>query len=73
MYLAEEDSVFMYGEVDREQPRGERGAESIAVHQCYLRADWLVLEQVFLWGYHVSEDLAMRLHDLSDSFLGDFG
>ena len=73
MYLAEEDSVFMNGEVDRKQPRGERGAESVAVHQCYLCADWLVLEEVFLRGYHVGENLAMGFHDLCHSLLGDLG
>jgi hypothetical protein len=73
MYLTKEDGVFMDGEIDREQPRGERGAECVPVHQRYLRADWLVLEEVFLRGDHVGEDLAMWLHDLSHGLVSDLG
>ena len=28
---------------------------------------------MFLWWYHVSEDLAMWLHDLGDRLVGDLG
>ena len=73
MYLTKEYSVFMNGEINRKQPRRERCAESVPVHQCYLRADWLVLEKVFFRGDHVSEDLTMGLHDLCDGLVGDLG
>ena len=73
MYLTKEHSVFMNGEIDREEPRGERSTESIPVHQRYLSADWLVFEEVFLGRDHVRKDLTMGLHDLRDGFVGDLG
>ena len=72
-YLTEEDSVLMNGEIDQEQSRSQRGAEHVAIHQSYLCADGLVLEEVLLWRDHVSEDFSMRLYDLGDGLVGDLG
>lgn len=65
--------MFWNGEVNREKPRGERSTECVPVHQSYLCADWLVFQEMLLWRNHVSEDLAMWLHDLCDGFVGDLG
>ncbi len=53
-HLLKEDLVFIDGQLEREETRGECGTERVPVHQSYLRAHWLVFEQVFFWRYHVS-------------------
>lgn len=58
--------MFWYGEVDGEESRGERGAERVAVHESYLGADRLVLEEVLLGRNHVRQNLLVRLHDVCD-------
>ena len=64
--LLEEYLVFWYGEVDGEEPRGERGAERVAVHEGNLGADRLVLEEVLLGRNHVRQNLLVGLHDVCD-------
>ena len=65
-HLAEEDLVFVDGEVDGEETRRERGAEGVAVHEGDLGGHRLVFQEVFLWRNHVGQDLAMGLHDDRD-------
>ena len=62
-HLLEEGLVLWDGEVDGEETRTEGGAKGVAVHQSYLCADWLMLEQVLLRGDHVCQDLSVRLHN----------
>ena len=58
--------MFWYVEVDGEEPWGERGAERVAVHEGYLGADRLVLEEMLLGRNHVCQNLLVRLHDVCD-------
>ena len=65
-HLSEEDLVFVDGEVDGEETRGEGGAEGVAVHEGDLGGHRLVLEEMFLGRDHVCQDLAVGLHDHRD-------
>ena len=58
--------MLWYGEVDGEEPWGERGAERVAVHEGNLGANRLVLEEVLLGRNHVCQNLLVGLHDVCD-------
>ena len=62
-HLIKEGLVFTNREVDGEQPWRERGAECIAIHECYLGGHRLVFQQMFPGRDHVCQDLPMRLHN----------
>ena len=64
--LLEEYLVLWYGEVDGEEPWGERGAECVAIHEGNLGANRLVLEEVLLGRNHVCQNLLVGLHDVCD-------
>ena len=61
------------GEVDGEESRSEGGAEGVAVHEGYLSADGLMLQEVLLRGDHVRQYLLVGLHDGRHSLASDGG
>ena len=52
-HLLEEGLVFWNGEIDGEEAWVQGGAEDVAIHEGYLCAHWLVLQEMFLWWDHV--------------------
>ena len=65
--------MFTDRHINGKQSGSKRHAESVAVHESDLRADGLMLEEVFLWRDHVGQNLTMRFHDLCYGLVGDLG
>ncbi len=65
--------MFGNREIDSKEAWREGGAEGVAVHECNLSANGLVLEEVLLRRNHVCQNFFVRFHNGSHCLASNTG